>query len=440
MSCLRLMQIYYLVRPLWKPCVSCQVIEFCFQNEHCENNRKRALSFHTTQTLRIGSDYQPNRRLVNTPTDSADTELFLMKRYSVADSISTSDRVKQQRVSPRHQGRAVEDSKSPRSAIKSESDETNATDQSSNLVENRLQPTTLSEAQEMMLDMKAVDSRASNLSLSQISLKQKESPRTKHKYNTDAVSHLQIEGQGVKLSPETAQQSPRFTGTAAAPREHRINSPKSSTRPVAHEAKSSGSLTSLLIRPVSLQPHHSGRTGATSVNQEQRGDRNSIEKDDTDDTGENKDTTAPGDSSSYANHVTADSEATAPSPEGSLTRPEEKDLPTESQNKGDATRDKREILTESEENSTSADCNEGTEDREVSPQKEDLQAAAGASALTKELTETSSSISQDLPVSHGDEMPKSPIVMVKTSPRPHSNRPSGPPYRPTSSSHKLRCA
>ena len=427
-------------------------MSFCFQNEHCENNRKRALAAHTTQTLRIGSDYQPNRRLVNTPTDSAAMEPFLMKRYSVADSIGTSERVKQQRVdhsvqaSPRHQGRAVEEPKSPRSAIKSGSDETNATDQSSNLVENQIQVTILSsEAQEMMLDMKAVNSRTSNLSLSQISLKQKESLRTKHKHNTDAVSLLQIEGQGVKPSPETAKQSPRFTSIAAH-REQRINSPKSSTR-MAHEAKSSGSLTSLLIRPVSLQPHHSGRIGATSVNQEQikRDDRNSSEKDDTDDTGESKDTTAPGDSSSDANHVTADSEAKVPSPEGSLTRPEEKDLSTESQDKGGATRDKRETLTESEsqniveENPTSADCNEETD---VSPQKEDLQITDGDSAVPKELTETSSSVSQDLPVSHSDEMPKSPVVMVKTSPtpvRPHSNRPSGPPYRPTSSSRKLRC-
>ena len=390
-------------------------------------------------------------------------EPFLMKRYSVADSLGTSERVNQQKVdhgvqaSPRHQQRAIEESKSPQSAKRSGSNEVNTMDQSSNLVENQIQVTDLSsEAQEMMLDMKAVESRTSSLSLSQISLKQKESPRTKHKQNshdTDTMSHLQIEGQGVKqLSPETAKVSPRLANpaAAAAQREQRINSPRSSTRVAAHEAKSSGSLASLLIRPVSLQ-HHSARTGATSrVNQEgeRDGDRNlSIEKTgDTGDTGESRDTTAPGDSvSSDENHVTADSEATAPSPEGSLTRPGEKNLPIESQDEGATNQDK---LAESEsqniiaENSTSTDCiNEGREDRETSPQKkesENLQATSGASDLTKELTETSSSISQDQPLdNHNGETPKSPIVMVKTSPtpalRPHSNRPS-------SSSHKSRYA
>ncbi len=390
-------------------------------------------------------------------------EPFLMKRYSAADSLGTSERVNQKSVdhslqaSPRHQQRAIEEPKRPRPAIRSVSnnDEANITDQSPNSVENQIQATALSsEAQEMMLDMKAVDSRTSALSLSQISLKQKESPRTKHKQNSshdiDTVSRLQIEGQGVKQrSPEAAKVSPRFTSSTAAAathREQRINSPRSSTK-IAHEAKSSGSLASLLIRPVSLQ-HHSSRTGATSsVNQEgERVDRNSNEKTgDTEDTGESKDIAAPGDSNSDANHVTADSEETAPLPEGSLTRPGEKaDLPTGSEDEGAAT--SQDKLTESEsqniteENSTSAtDCiNEGREDRATSPQKEeieDLEATSGASGLTKQLTETGSSISQDQPsISHDGEMPKSPVVMVKTTPspaRPHSSR-------PTSSSHKSR--
>jgi hypothetical protein len=393
-------------------------------------------------------------------------EPFLMKRYSAADSLGTSERVNLKSVdhslqaSPRHQQRAIEESKRPRPAIRSvnNNDEANATDQSPNLVEDRIQVTALPpEVHEVMLDMKAVNSRTSALNLSQISLKQKESPRTKHKQNrshdVDAVSRLQIEGQGVKQqSPEAAKVSPRFTSSAAAAvaqREQRISSPRSSTR-IAHEAKSSGSLASLLIRPVSLQ-HHSSRTGATSsVNQEgKRGDRNSNEKPgDTDDTGESKDTAAPGDSSSSdANHVTADSEETAPIPEGSLIRQGEKDLPTGSEDEGTAA--SRDKLTESEsqniteENSTStADrINEGREDREASPQKkeiEDLEATSGASGLTKQLTETGSSISQDQPsISHDGEMPKSPVVMVKTSPspaRPHSSRPT------SSSSHKARWA
>ena len=375
----------------------------------------------------------------------------------MTDNISTSERVKQQReshrvqASPRHQRKAIEESKSPQSAIKSGSNETNTADQSSDLVENRIQATTLSsEAQETMLDMKVVDSRTSTLTLSQISLKQKESPRvTKHKQNShdiDAVSYLQIEGQGVKLPPETSKQSPRLTTSAAAHREQRINSPRSSSR-IAHEAKSPGSLTSLLIRPVSLQ-HHSGRAAATSqaVNQEQeRDDRNSDEiiGGDAEDTGESIDTTAPGDSGGNANHVTtADSEATASSaPEdSSAIQGEKEDLPSKYQ---DESQDKNNTLTESEsqnntveKNPTSADCiNEGNENRVVSPQMTDPQAVDGTSAL---ITETSlSNVSQDQAESHEDgDIPKSPVVMVKALPtpvRPHSNR-------PTSSSRKSRCA
>ena len=389
-----------------------------------------------------------------------------MKRYSVADTLGTSERVNLQRVghsvqaSPRHQQRAIKKSRSPQSEIRSENNEATTTDRSSNSVGDQIQVTVLpSEAQEMMLDMKAVDSRTSALSLSQISLKQKDSPRIKHKQNShgiDTVSHLQIEGQGVKqTSSETAKLSPRLASSAAAAaqREQRINSPRLSTRVAAHEAKSSGSLASLLIRPVSLQ-HHSAKPAATSrVNQEgeRDDDRNlSIEKPgDTDDTGESKDAAAhaPGDSvGSDENHVTADSEATAPSPEGAPTRPGEKDLPTKSQDEG-ATSQNKLIESESqniaEEESTSVDCiNEEREEREISPQKkefEDLQATSGgASGPTKELTETSSSISQDQPLdSHDSETPKSPVVVIKASPtpagRPHSNRPS-------SSSHKSRCA
>ena len=386
-----------------------------------------------------------------------------MKRYSVADTLGTSERVNLQRVghgvqaSPRHQQRAIKKSRSPQSEIRSENNEATTTNRSSDSVGDQIQVTDLpSEAQEMMLDMKAVDSRTSALSLSQISLKQKDSPRTKHKQNShgiDTVNHLQIEGQGVKqTSSETAKLSPRLASSAAAAaqREQRMNSPRSSTRVAAHEAKSSGSLASLLIRPVSLQ-HHSAKPAATSrVNQERErdGDRNlSIEKPgDTDDTGESKDAAAPGDSvGSDENHVIADSEATAPSPEGAPTRPGEKDLPTKSQDDG-ATSQNKLIESESqniaEEESTSVDCiNEECEERETSPQKkefEDLQATSGgASGPTKELTETSSSISQDQPLdSHDSETPKSPVVVIKASPTPagpHSNRPS-------SSSHKSRCA
>lgn len=444
-----------LVRPLSNPCVLKLTVKFYFQNEHFESNRKRVLSFHTTQTMRIGSDYQPtNRRLVNTPTDSATVEPFLMKRYSVADTLGTSERVNQQRVghsvqaSPRHQQRAIKESRSPQSEIRAERNEATRTDQSSNSVEDQIQATDLpSEAQEMMLDMKAVDSRTSALSLSQISLRQKDSPRTKHKqnsHNIDTVSHLQIEGQGVKqTSSETAKLSPRLasSATAAAQREQRINSPRSSTRVAAHEAKSSGSLASLLIKPVSLQ-HHSAKPGATSrVNQEgeRDGDRNlSIEKpSDTDDTGESKDAAAPGDSvGSDENHVTADSEPTAPSLEGSPTRPGEK-----SQDEG-ATNQNKLIESESqntaEEKSTSADCiNEGCEERETPPQKKQFEDLQTTSEGTSGLTETSSSMSQDQPLdSHDSETPKSPVVVIKASPTPagpHSNRPS-------SSSHKSRCA
>lgn len=184
------------------------------------------------------------------------------------------------------------------------------------------------------------------------------------------------------------------------------------------------------------------------MNQErERDDGNSIERGDTNDTGESKDTNAsPGDSSSNANPVIRDSEAKIPPSEDSLTRPEEvKDLPTESQDMGNTTQDKRDTQTESEsqnivkENQASANCiNEGREDREVFPQKVDDQATDGASAVAEEQTEASSSISHDpsASISHGDETPRSPVVMVKTSPvpdRPHSNR-------PTSSTRKIRCA
>lgn len=373
-----------------------------------------------------------------------------------ADSINTNERLKQQREdlsrsslgeqpSPTHQGRAFKDkneSKHHQSAVKSGGDETNATEQPSNLEENQIQATFLpSEAQEMMLDMKVVDSRTNTLSLSQVSLKlQKESPRIKRKQNNncdDAVSHLQIEGQGLSL--DTAKQSPRVASTTAQ-REHGVNSPRSSTR-VTREAKS-GSLTSLLIRPVSLQ-HHAGRTGGTSESLNQKGDWNSSEKDDDiDDTGETKDTTAPGDQkenaiASDANHVIE--EKTPPITEESLIRPEEKELPTDSQNKRDSTQDDRIQAAESQNNmlertltSNSADhdfslVNENPKDGgTVEELPRDLDGESVV-AITKELTDTysSTSISQDL--TNSCEIPQSPIVMVKTSPapvRPHSNRPS----------------
>lgn len=169
-----------------------------------------------------------------------------MKRYSVADNTGTKERVRQRGIdhsvqaSPTHNRRPVDQTKGPQSAKKSESDGMSTMDQSSSLDENQIQVTVLpSEVQEMMVDMKAVDSRASTLNLSQISLKQKESPRAKNKQNNldvDAASHLQIEGQGVKVSPGAAKLSPRFTNppTAARTDQQRIDSPKSSTR-MAHD-------------------------------------------------------------------------------------------------------------------------------------------------------------------------------------------------------------
>ena len=299
------------------------------------------------------------------------------------------------------------------------------------------------EIQEMMLDMKAVDSRTSILSLSQVSLKQRDSPRAKCKQNNhdDATSHLQIEGQSMKFSSEAARQSPRLVSTAAQ-REHRVNSPKSSTR-LVHETKS-GSLTSLIIRPVSLQ-HHSGRVGVTpcAVNQEQKGDEKPELGGDVD-TEEAKDMVAPGDQdggtvASDTNHVNEETETKIPVSNDSLT--DEKDLQTKSQehDKGDSP-DKMEMITESEsqnivkDKSTPASSqgnNHSLVDKKPKDgavdtlQRDELPTDAAAVAITTELVETNSSVSQDIPVS--SEMPKSPVVMVKTSltpVRPYSNRPS----------------
>ena len=349
-------------------------------------------------------------------------------------------------TSPSHQERAVKDqdeSKSPQSAIKSGGDETDAGEQSSNLEENQIQAIPLpSEAQEMMLDMKVVDGRTSTLSLSQVSLKQKESPRTKHKQNNhgNAISHLQIEGQGVKPSSETAQQSPRLASTAAQ-REHQVNSPRLSTR-VTREAKS-GSLTSLLIRPVSLQ-HHSGRTGTTSESVNHKVNWNNTEKDGdhVDNTKETEGTTTRGDqkentTASDTNHVAEDSEVKNPVAEDSLTlRPEEKDFPANS-DKRDSTQDEKIQATTNSESqdmlektlsSNPADYNLSLVNEKPNDggTVEELPIDRGSAvAINKELTETNSSVSQDIP----GEMLQSPIVMVKASPTP---------ARPSSSLHKSR--
>ena len=282
----------------------------------------------------------------------------------------------------------------------------------------------LLEAQEAMLNMKSVDGRTSTLNLSQVSLKQKDvtsGPRTKSKQrnNTNISVRLQIEGQCMKHSPEATQQShtvPASTRVTATRREQRVNAAKSSAT-AAHEAKSERQI-SLMIRPISLQQHSRGQTGATtrSVNHKQNIDKKTEKSSDVD-VGETKDTTAVGGPSAVAsdsNNTTGDAQAKR---EDSFKgqSAEEINLPAKCHGKADPTL----------ETSTSTEC-QSVKDDEADGQAKELHTET-VTAVANEVTETSnSSVSQDMPPTR--DTPKSPTVAVKAPLRPHPNRPTSSTY------------
>lgn len=124
-----------------------------------------------------------------------------------------------------------------------------------------------SEIQETLLDMKAVNSRQSILS--QVSLKQKSTPRSREKLHGAHTMHdmsLHIEGQAVRMS--SSESSGQKHRVVSAQEEHPSNSmPRVLPTRLAQEKKTAGSLDSLTIRPVSLQ-QHSKRSNVTPVKQD----------------------------------------------------------------------------------------------------------------------------------------------------------------------------
>ena len=113
------------------------------------------------------------------------------------------------------------------------------------------------EVHEAVVDMKVVNSRHSLLS--QVSLRQRDSPRTQDKpaaiHDGNVELNLQIEGQAVRLSSENSGR--RQNKVITAQKEYYAASSSQSHNIVRQESEKQshkpGSLTSLSIRPVSLQ-------------------------------------------------------------------------------------------------------------------------------------------------------------------------------------------
>lgn len=397
------------------------------------------MSKHSARMLRTRYASLPNRQVISTPVHSPMTEPSQPMRDSELDSDRKRSRL-QQKVDPNestcksslqtashdhnsgpkeHEYVDSKTSLSEEQCLRHDSDgDLNQpisvnVKQTQHLTKKFSQPLTpLPEGQDTMLDMKAVSSRHSVLS--QVSLKQRDSPRADTKHDDSDILNLQIEGQALKLPSESARQSSKH---AKEPTYSSSQRPIHETKPVSQENPHAANL---LIRPVNFQ-YHPERLGATPVKQDLEIGKNAEKSASIGlNTGRSEDGTVPllpeGHQVSSNKSPSSFVEEQCPPMEPETKEPKslpDKDSVTESQGK---------------DNLSSFLVPQRSEDGVNGLQNQELPNVATDAAAKREPVDTASSMSQVTPVSSILEMPKSPVVMVKTSsPTPvklYSSRPS----------------
>lgn len=395
--------------------------------------------------MRNRSDFMQHRHLVNTPTDSPTTTQPLKPLgYSEFDSTSNSgvanewelDLLKETSKDGNESRATVASLQASPSRHENKPNEQKETDTSTQLVTERSrkesgditkpsagpderqdpqrvsQPPTLPvRVQEAMVDMKVVNSRH-NL-LSQVSLKQRDSPRAHDKQAThDNVGmNLHIEGLAMRLSPENSGQ--RQNKFITSHKEHVSSSP-ARAHTTRQEGKSkTGSLT---IRPVSLQ-QHSPRisTSASLVKREPDNDISTETITNRDHGTENVEDIAHAHETHQGTEVSSTPSNASHSIEGQENEYGE-DSTTNSQ-KNDS------LPSSTVDQSSKEEIEEGS----GSQNEENSSPSTVETAAKNDPSNISSSVSQVTQSGSVSDMPKSPIVLVKeSSPSPTRLRSSRP--------------